>query len=153
MLKLWNWNCSFICLWSILPYPVWYLSYGRGLFTWTKETSQETNPSFVLIIWGQRRANCVFVLCFCNLKCIRSWFFFLFFSFAGLFWRWVCCEIYRDLRSWENKMEPPKGFLASLWSFICFLPYFIGLLLLGIIKGNFFFNCQFCSWFGSILFW
>ncbi|KAL9457845.1 hypothetical protein AB3S75_006817 [Citrus x aurantiifolia] len=32
-------------------------------------------------------------------------------------------------------MEPPKGFLASLWSFICFLPYFIGLLLLGIIKG------------------
>lgn len=32
-------------------------------------------------------------------------------------------------------MEPPKGFLAWLWNFICFLPYFIGLLLLGIIKG------------------
>ncbi|GAV88257.1 hypothetical protein CFOL_v3_31680 [Cephalotus follicularis] len=32
-------------------------------------------------------------------------------------------------------MEPPKGFLATLWNFICFLPYFIGLLLLGIIKG------------------
>lgn len=32
-------------------------------------------------------------------------------------------------------MEPPRGFLASLWSFICFLPYFIGLLILGIIKG------------------
>ncbi|GKV52382.1 hypothetical protein SLEP1_g58968 [Rubroshorea leprosula] len=32
-------------------------------------------------------------------------------------------------------MEPPKGVLASLWHFICFLPYFLGLLLLGIIKG------------------
>ncbi|XP_052190953.1 uncharacterized membrane protein At3g27390-like isoform X2 [Diospyros lotus] len=32
-------------------------------------------------------------------------------------------------------MEPPRGFLASLWNFICFLPYFIGLLLLGFIKG------------------
>ncbi|KAK6928438.1 hypothetical protein RJ641_007029 [Dillenia turbinata] len=32
-------------------------------------------------------------------------------------------------------MEPPSGFLASLWNFILFLPYFIGLLLLGIIKG------------------
>nr|KJB33896.1 hypothetical protein B456_006G036800 [Gossypium raimondii] len=32
-------------------------------------------------------------------------------------------------------MEPPKGFLATLWNFICFLPYFIGLLLLGTIKG------------------
>ncbi|KAK2661592.1 hypothetical protein Ddye_000166 [Dipteronia dyeriana] len=32
-------------------------------------------------------------------------------------------------------MEPPKGFFASLWNFICFLPYFTGLLLLGIIKG------------------
>ncbi|KAK9271722.1 hypothetical protein L1049_002085 [Liquidambar formosana] len=32
-------------------------------------------------------------------------------------------------------MEPPKGFLASLWNFICFLPFFIGLLLLGNIKG------------------
>ncbi|KAI9176440.1 hypothetical protein LWI28_002876 [Acer negundo] len=32
-------------------------------------------------------------------------------------------------------MEPPKGFLATLWNFICFLPYFTGLLLLGIIKG------------------
>lgn len=34
----------------------------------------------------------------------------------------------------EN-MEPPKGFVASLWNFICFLPFFIGLLLLGLIKG------------------
>lgn len=33
-------------------------------------------------------------------------------------------------------MEPPKGFLLSLWHFICFLPYFIGLLLLGILKGK-----------------
>ncbi|XVF57896.1 hypothetical protein PTKIN_Ptkin07bG0019500 [Pterospermum kingtungense] len=32
-------------------------------------------------------------------------------------------------------MEPPRGFLATLWNFICFLPYFIGLLLLGTIKG------------------
>ncbi|KAL5793306.1 hypothetical protein ACOSP7_001900 [Xanthoceras sorbifolium] len=36
-------------------------------------------------------------------------------------------------------MEPPKGFWASLWNFICFLPYFIGLLLLGITKGIIFF--------------
>ncbi|XP_059449279.1 uncharacterized membrane protein At3g27390 isoform X1 [Corylus avellana] len=35
-------------------------------------------------------------------------------------------------------MEPPQGFLASLWNFICFLPFFSGLLLLGIIKGIFF---------------
>lgn len=34
-----------------------------------------------------------------------------------------------------RSMEPPRGFLALLWSFICFLPYFIGLLILGIIKG------------------
>nr|GMC97342.1 uncharacterized membrane protein At3g27390-like [Ipomoea batatas] len=32
-------------------------------------------------------------------------------------------------------MEPPRGFLASLWNFIRFLPYFIGLLILGTIKG------------------
>ncbi|CAL0299151.1 unnamed protein product [Lupinus luteus] len=32
-------------------------------------------------------------------------------------------------------MEPPKGFWASLWSFLCFLPYFIGLFILGHIKG------------------
>ncbi|XP_058187118.1 uncharacterized membrane protein At3g27390-like [Rhododendron vialii] len=32
-------------------------------------------------------------------------------------------------------MEPPRGFLASLWNFIRFLPYFIGLLMLGFIKG------------------
>ncbi|KAK7373444.1 hypothetical protein VNO80_06851 [Phaseolus coccineus] len=32
-------------------------------------------------------------------------------------------------------MEPPTGFCASLWSFVRFLPYFIGLLLLGNIKG------------------
>ncbi|BAT84576.1 uncharacterized protein HKW66_Vig0042980 [Vigna angularis] len=32
-------------------------------------------------------------------------------------------------------MEPPTGFCASLWSFVRFLPYFIGLLLLGSIKG------------------
>ncbi|WOG96407.1 hypothetical protein DCAR_0415742 [Daucus carota subsp. sativus] len=32
-------------------------------------------------------------------------------------------------------MEPPRGIGASLWNFICFLPYFIGLLLLGLIKG------------------
>ncbi|KAI3885003.1 hypothetical protein MKW98_002395 [Papaver atlanticum] len=32
-------------------------------------------------------------------------------------------------------MEPPKGFWVTLWSFIRFLPYFIALLILGIIKG------------------
>ncbi|XP_058762574.1 uncharacterized membrane protein At3g27390-like [Vicia villosa] len=32
-------------------------------------------------------------------------------------------------------MEPPSGFYASLWSFIRFLPFFIGLLVLGSIKG------------------
>ncbi|KAK7395746.1 hypothetical protein VNO78_16313 [Psophocarpus tetragonolobus] len=32
-------------------------------------------------------------------------------------------------------MEPPTGFCASLWSFIRFLPFFIGLLVLGTIKG------------------
>ncbi|XP_055805299.1 uncharacterized membrane protein At3g27390 [Solanum dulcamara] len=32
-------------------------------------------------------------------------------------------------------MEPPRGFLASVWNFICFLPYFIGLLILGVLKG------------------
>ncbi|CAK8541211.1 unnamed protein product [Lathyrus sativus] len=32
-------------------------------------------------------------------------------------------------------MEPPSGFYASLWSFIHFLPFFIGLLVLGSIKG------------------
>ncbi|XP_010250912.1 PREDICTED: uncharacterized membrane protein At3g27390-like isoform X2 [Nelumbo nucifera] len=35
-------------------------------------------------------------------------------------------------------MEPPKEFLASLLSFLRFLPFFIGLLLLGIIKGAIF---------------
>ncbi|EOA16296.1 hypothetical protein CARUB_v10004439mg [Capsella rubella] len=32
-------------------------------------------------------------------------------------------------------MEPPTGILASLWQFILFIPYFTGLLLLGVIKG------------------
>ncbi|KAK7381035.1 hypothetical protein VNO78_33559 [Psophocarpus tetragonolobus] len=32
-------------------------------------------------------------------------------------------------------MEPPTGFWASIWSFVCFLPFFIGLWLLGNIKG------------------
>ncbi|KAJ4973348.1 hypothetical protein NE237_006522 [Protea cynaroides] len=32
-------------------------------------------------------------------------------------------------------MEPPRGVWASLWSFLRFLPFFIGLLLLGTIKG------------------
>ncbi|TKY63155.1 membrane protein [Spatholobus suberectus] len=32
-------------------------------------------------------------------------------------------------------MEPPAGFCPSLWSFIRFLPFFIGLLILGSIKG------------------
>ncbi|XP_031405550.1 uncharacterized membrane protein At3g27390-like isoform X1 [Punica granatum] len=32
-------------------------------------------------------------------------------------------------------MEPPRGVLASIWNFVCFLPYFVGLLLLGNIKG------------------
>ncbi|KAL1812252.1 hypothetical protein ACET3Z_022317 [Daucus carota] len=32
-------------------------------------------------------------------------------------------------------MEPPTGFWTSLWRFICFLPFFIGLLLLGLLKG------------------
>ena len=33
-------------------------------------------------------------------------------------------------------MEPPTGFSASLLSFIRFLPFFIGLLLLGTTKGK-----------------
>ncbi|KAL7600451.1 hypothetical protein Lser_V15G24666 [Lactuca serriola] len=32
-------------------------------------------------------------------------------------------------------MEPPSGLLLHLWNFICFLPYFIGLLLVGFLKG------------------
>lgn len=32
-------------------------------------------------------------------------------------------------------MEPPSGIRASAWSFFKFLPFFLGLLLLGIIKG------------------
>ncbi|KAD1605681.1 hypothetical protein E3N88_42556 [Mikania micrantha] len=32
-------------------------------------------------------------------------------------------------------MEPPRGFFLHLWNFICFLPYFIGLLLVGFLKG------------------
>ncbi|CAA7055206.1 unnamed protein product [Microthlaspi erraticum] len=32
-------------------------------------------------------------------------------------------------------MEPPTGILSSLWQFILFIPYFTGLLLLGVIKG------------------
>ncbi|XP_027358159.1 uncharacterized membrane protein At3g27390-like [Abrus precatorius] len=32
-------------------------------------------------------------------------------------------------------MEPPTGFWASIWSFVHFLPFFIGLWLLGNIKG------------------
>ncbi|KAF3950443.1 hypothetical protein CMV_023807 [Castanea mollissima] len=32
-------------------------------------------------------------------------------------------------------MEPPRGVLASVWNFICFLPFFNGLLILGVIKG------------------
>ncbi|RWR72118.1 hypothetical protein CKAN_00031900 [Cinnamomum micranthum f. kanehirae] len=35
-------------------------------------------------------------------------------------------------------MEPPSGFRASLLSFLHFLPFFLGLLLLGIIKGAIF---------------
>ena len=37
-------------------------------------------------------------------------------------------------------MEPPTGFWASLLSFLKFLPYFCGLLILGFIKGD----LQFC---------
>jgi hypothetical protein len=33
-------------------------------------------------------------------------------------------------------MEPPSRFWASLWYFIKFLPYFFGLFLLGLIKGD-----------------
>jgi hypothetical protein len=32
-------------------------------------------------------------------------------------------------------MEPPRGFRDSALSFLKFLPYFIGLLILGVIKG------------------
>ncbi|MQL78713.1 hypothetical protein Taro_011142 [Colocasia esculenta] len=42
------------------------------------------------------------------------------------------------LRSFHEGMEPPRGFWVSLWNFICFLPFFVGLLLLGIIKGAIF---------------
>lgn len=63
----------------------------------------------------------------------------------GLILRRVCVgfvEIWVGLWSVERHMEPPKGILASLWNFIRFLPFFIGLLLLGTIKGG---HCQF--WF------
>jgi hypothetical protein len=33
-------------------------------------------------------------------------------------------------------MEPPSRFWASLWYFIKFLPYFCGLFILGLIKGD-----------------
>lgn len=39
-------------------------------------------------------------------------------------------------------MEPPRGVLASVWNFICFLPFFNGLLILGVIKGM----LSICSW-------
>ncbi|KAF8104328.1 hypothetical protein N665_0174s0014 [Sinapis alba] len=32
-------------------------------------------------------------------------------------------------------MEPPTGILSSLWRFILFIPYFTGLLFLGVLKG------------------
>jgi hypothetical protein len=32
-------------------------------------------------------------------------------------------------------MEPPEDFWSSLWSLLCFLPYFICLFILGNIKG------------------
>ncbi|KAJ6842628.1 putative membrane protein-like [Iris pallida] len=32
-------------------------------------------------------------------------------------------------------MEPQRGFFATLWNFLCFLPFFLGLLVLAIIKG------------------
>ncbi|KAI3742014.1 hypothetical protein L1987_59693 [Smallanthus sonchifolius] len=32
-------------------------------------------------------------------------------------------------------MEPPRGCLLHLWNFICFLPYFIGFLLVAFLKG------------------
>jgi hypothetical protein len=41
-------------------------------------------------------------------------------------------------------MEPPTGFWASLLSFLKFLPYFCGLLVLGLIKGDVLF-CLFLS--------
>lgn len=33
-------------------------------------------------------------------------------------------------------MEVPVGFLAKLWSFVSFLPFFLLLLVLGVAKGN-----------------
>lgn len=39
----------------------------------------------------------------------------------------------KDLR--EREMEPPWGLWDSLWNFIRFLPFFIGLLILGVLKG------------------
>lgn len=41
----------------------------------------------------------------------------------------------QNLNLEERSMESPRGFWASLWDFICFLPYFIGLLILGLVKG------------------
>ncbi|KAG0484191.1 hypothetical protein HPP92_008270 [Vanilla planifolia] len=32
-------------------------------------------------------------------------------------------------------MEPPRGFFGTLWKFFYFMPFFLGLLLLGTIKG------------------
>lgn len=53
-------------------------------------------------------------------------------------------------------MEPPKGFRASLLQFFIFLPYFIGLLFLGFIKGmilrvlNIAFSVSFCIWVSKV---
>jgi hypothetical protein len=45
--------------------------------------------------------------------------------------------IEQSLELTEVVMEPSTGFRASAWSCFKFLPFFCGLLLLGIIKGEY----------------
>lgn len=91
---------------------------------------------------------------------------FFFFNLLEGFLFFSGCDCWEDLEDQGlrkedpgiKKMEPPRGFLASLWNFICFLPYFIGLLILGLIKGLYsfltVFNCVFFFRFfnGELLF-
>lgn len=63
----------------------------------------------------------------------------------GFLWLWEKRSVW--IQKLKKPMEPPRGFLASLWSFICFLPYFIGLLILGLIKGQ----CQILPFFAWLI--
>lgn len=105
--------------------------------------------NLVFSIWGGLVSN--LYLLFVKVEVAKVWNLDLFFFF---FYLRACidCEKKMSLWWWFSRiwggcvMEPPVEFWASLWSFICFLPYFIALWLLGNIKGE-------CQWtiYGSIL--